>query len=261
MHRFTKSALRSLTVPVAFLLFISAAGAGELVDFERQVQPILADKCFACHGRDADHREGGLRLDERAAALKGGEGGEPAIVPGKPEKSELVRRIDSSDESELMPPPDSKKELTAQERAILRRWVAEGAQYQAHWALVAPRRPPLPKVNQTDWPRNDLDRFVLARLEQEGLQPSPEADRVTLVRRLTLDLTGLPPTVAEVDAFVTDRSPDAYEKLVERLLHSPHYGERWGRLWLDGAAMPIPTATKRTSHDSSGLTVIGSSAP
>lgn len=220
------------------------------IDFQRQIRPILTDKCFACHGRDAEHREGGLRLDQRDAALKGGDTGEPAIVPGQPTKSELVRRVFSADADERMPPNSSKKTLTSTEKDLLRRWVAEGAEYQAHWAFTAPVRPPIPSVKNTTWPKNDIDRFILARLEKEGLGPSPPADTATLLRRLSLDLTGLPPSWDEVplppgphvslsdQERVTRRHAGkdlAYKDLVNRLLASPHYGERWARIWLDGA--------------------------
>src|SRR3954465_11170735 len=162
---------------------VSAAENVEKGDFQRQIRPLLADKCFACHGRDAEHREGSLRLDERDTALKGGDSGEPAIGPGQADKSELVRRIFSADDDERMPPPKSHKELTAAEKDLLRRWIAEGAEYKAHWAFVAPVRPPVPPVKDAVWPKNDIDRFILARLGQAGLHPSPAADEVTLLRR------------------------------------------------------------------------------
>ncbi|MEX2173090.1 MAG: PSD1 and planctomycete cytochrome C domain-containing protein [Pirellulaceae bacterium] len=211
-----------------------AAENEEKIDFQRQIRPLLADKCFACHGRDAKHREGSLRLDERAGALTGGDSGEPAIVDGQPEKSELVRRILATEASERMPPPESKKSLTADEKELLRRWIAAGAEYEDHWAFAAPVRPVLPTVKNQAWPKNDIDRFVLARLERERLAPSPAADDLTLLRRLTLDLTGLPPTVAEIDAFQAS-GERAIPAAIDRLLASPHYGERWGRIWLDGA--------------------------
>jgi hypothetical protein len=207
--------------------------ATDKVNFQRQIRPLLTDRCFSCHGRDAEHRESGLRLDQRESALKGGDSGEPAIVPSLPDKSELIRRIFSADADERMPPPNSKKELTAAEKDLLRRWVAEGAEYRDHWAFIPPSRPPVPTVKNTAWPRNDIDRFILARLEKEGLAPTPEADAVTLLRRVTLDLTGLPPTVKELDEF--SFTSDAYQAAIKRLLASPHYGERWGRIWLDGA--------------------------
>jgi uncharacterized protein DUF1553/uncharacterized protein DUF1549/cytochrome c len=211
-----------------FLAVVHCLGADN-VDFQRQIRPILADKCFACHGRDAEHREGGLRLDERAAAVKGGDSGEQAIVESQPDKSELVRRIFASDPDERMPPAKSKKELTAGEKELLKRWIAEGAEYKAHWAYSPPVKPPVPAVKNTAWPKTQIDRFILARLEKEGLQPSPHADQTTLLRRVTLDLTGLPPTLPDLDRG------ESYGGAVTRLLKSPHYGERWGRIWLDGA--------------------------
>jgi len=205
------------------------------IDFSRQIQPILADKCFACHGGDATHREGGLRLDQHDDAFRGGDSGDPAIAPGHPEQSELIRRIESMDESEQMPPSAAKKSLTPEEKALLRQWITEGGEYQAHWAFQAPVRPEIPPVKQADWPRNEIDRFVLARLEAEGLQPSVRASRETWLRRVTLDLIGLPPTLAEQDSFLADRSLEAEQRVIDRLLSSSHFGERWGRLWLDGA--------------------------
>ncbi len=203
------------------------------VDFTREVRPILSGRCFKCHGPDDGSREAGLRLDQRDAALAEADSGLAAIVPGKPEESELIRRILAEDESERMPPPSAPHPLTEDEKQILTRWVAEGAEYREHWAFVPPVQAPLPTVQQTDWPRNPIDHFVLAGLEAAGLAPAPEADRHALVRRLYLDLVGLVPTPEETRSFVDDASPDAYEKLVERLLASPHYGERWARRWLD----------------------------
>ncbi len=209
--------------------------SAQQVDYQRQIRPLLANHCFACHGADAEHREGGLRLDQRDSALKGGDDGAPAIVAGEPDESALIARIMSDDPDTRMPPPDSKKELTPAEKDLLQRWIAQGADYQPHWAFTAPKRPKVPKVKNNDWPRGEIDRFIMARLDREKLSPSPEADSNTLVRRLYLDILGLPPSPAEVEAFVADHSPEAYEQLVDRLLASPHYGERWGRIWLDGA--------------------------
>jgi hypothetical protein len=197
------------------------------VDFTRDVRPILSRHCFKCHGPDDKARRAKLRLDIPKEATK------KVIVPGKPEESEFVRRIFASDANEVMPPPATKNPLSAAEMENLKRWIASGAEYQAHWSFVPPKKDPLPIVKQTDWPRNPLDYFVLARLEAEGLRPSARADRYTLVRRVFLDLIGLPPTADEADAFVRDKAPDAYERLVDRLLASPHYGERWARRWLD----------------------------
>lgn len=212
----------------------SAKGA-EKIDFVRQVRPILSDRCFRCHGPDSATREAGLRLDQRAAAIAVLESGSTAIVVGKPDASELVARITSADADLQMPPPDTGKPLSDAERAILKQWIAEGANYEAHWAFVAPERPAIPLTKNSTWSRGAIDQFVLARLEKEGLQPEAEADRATLIRRVTLDLTGLPPTPAEVDSFVNDTRPDAFERVVDRLLASPTYGERMAVDWLDAA--------------------------
>jgi hypothetical protein len=195
-------------------------------DFAREVRPILAKSCFKCHGPDETTRKAKLRLDVPG-------GGKKVIVLGKPDQSELIARVCSSDSDSVMPPPSTKITLTAEQKDILKRWIAAGAHYQQHWAFVLPRAVAAPPLTQVSWPRNPIDRFVLARLEKEGLRPSPAADRYTLIRRVSLDLIGLPPTPAEVDAFVADDSANAYEKLVDRLLASPHYGERWARRWLD----------------------------
>ena len=210
-----------------------ATAVAAKVDFLRDVRPILANNCFKCHGPDEEARKAKLRLDLRDSALKPAKSGELPIVPGKADKSELVRRVFAEDEDEVMPPPAAKKELTAEQKNILKRWVAEGAEYQPHWAFARPVQSPLPKVHDQAWGRNQIDHFVLARLEKEGLKPSPRANKYTLVRRLYLDLIGLPPTPEQTDAFVSDASPDAYEHLVDQLLASPHYGERWARRWLD----------------------------
>ncbi len=207
-------------------LAAGAAAADRPVDFNRDVRPILSDKCFACHGPDEKQRKADLRLDTQDGAAE-------VITPGKPAESEMVRRITAADESERMPPKKSGKALTPAEVALLRRWVAEGAAYKVHWAYVPPTRHPIPEVKDATWPLNWVDRFVLARLEKEGLRPSPEADKVTLVRRLYFDLTGLPPKPEEVDAFVADADPQAYERLVDRLLASERYGERMAVYWLD----------------------------
>jgi hypothetical protein len=206
----------------------------EEIRFNRDIRPILSDNCFACHGFDAAHRKGKLRLDTFEGATAEREG-RRAITPGDPENSELWQRITSSFDDEVMPPPDSHKTLTAAQRALLKRWIEAGAPYEAHWAYQPVRREPAPAVRRTDWPRGELDRFVLARLEREGLSPSPEADRATWLRRVSFDLTGLPPTLAELDAFLTDRGEGAYERVVDRLLASPHYGERMAVDWLDAA--------------------------
>jgi hypothetical protein len=208
----------------------------QAIDFSRDIRPILSDNCFACHGPDNNKRKAKLRLDTRdgaTAMLQSGAG--RAVVPGKPEESVLLDRVTATEPGSRMPPQKSGKHLTARQIDLLRQWIAEGAKWPAHWAFVPPQRPPLPQVTDSAWPRNPIDYFILARLEAEGLKPSPEADRTTLLRRVTLDLTGLPPTLAEVDAFLADSSPDAYEKVVNRLLESPRYGEHLGRIWLDAA--------------------------
>lgn len=213
----------------------AAPGAASKVDFARDIRAILSDKCFQCHGPDQTKRKAKLRLDTPEGALGKAASGEPAVVPGRPDDSELIRRVTSEDPEERMPPAKSGKPLSADEVAKLKAWIAQGASFQRHWAFVPPVRPAVPAPRDKTWVKNPIDAFVLARLEKEALKPSPEADKITLIRRLSLDLVGLPPTVAEVDAFLADKSNEAYGKVVERLLDSPHYGERWGRLWLDAA--------------------------
>ncbi len=226
-----------LSLPVVLSL-ASLAGA-DSVDYLRDVKPILAKRCYACHG--GTKQKMGLRLDTVTAALKGGDSG-PAIVPGKSDASRLIHAVTGTHEVSLMPPKEPR--LTAKEIALLRTWIDAGAQapkdevaektvVSKHWAFQPPRRVDPPSVSQPRWCRNPIDHFILARLDREKLTPAPEADRVTLIRRLSLDLLGLPPSLREVEEFVNDRSADAYEKLVDRLLASPHYGERWGRHWLD----------------------------
>ena len=205
------------------------------VDYNRQIRPILANNCLACHGFDAAERKGELRLDVRDSAVGAAESGEHAIVPGNPEKSELVSRINSTDDDLRMPPPETKKKLTDAEKALLKQWIAEGAKYQTHWAFSAPQKPALPMVKDPTWARGEIDLFIAAKLDASGLKPSREAEKTTLIRRVTLDLTGLPPTIAEVDAFLADESADAYERLVDRLLASPFHGERMAVDWLDAS--------------------------
>nr|WP_240893931.1 PSD1 and planctomycete cytochrome C domain-containing protein [Limisphaera ngatamarikiensis] len=219
---------------IAWVWVLVHAGAAEPLRFNRDIRPILSDHCFHCHGFDANHRKADLRLDTREGATAPRKG-RPAVVPGDPEASELWHRITAADPADRMPPPDSGHVLTPEQIERVRRWIAEGAPYEKHWSFEPPQRPPLPEVRRTDWPRNAVDRFILARLEREGLAPSPEADRVTLIRRVTLDLTGLPPTPEEVEAFLKDNRPDAYERLVDRLLDSPRYGEHMAHYWLDAA--------------------------
>ena len=225
--------LRAASLAALWGVTCAAQAAGP--DFNREVRPILSNRCFKCHGPDEGHREAGLRLDRRDDAVAPLDSGTRAIVPGHADDSELVARITSTDPELVMPPPHTKVTLTADEKRILAEWISAGAEYRPHWAFTKPVKPTPPAVTQGDWPRGDLDRFVLARLEREGLAPAAEADRAALCRRVHLDLVGLPPTTAELDAFLADPAADAYEKLVDRLLASPRYGERWARRWLDVA--------------------------
>ena len=207
---------------------LSGAAETTRIGYNHDVRPILSDNCFACHGPDKSKRKAKLRLDDAQTALE-----LKAIVPGKPGESHLIERIFSSDPKEQMPPPQANKKLTEQQKQTLKQWITQGAAYEPHWAYIAPHRPPVPTVKNRAWVRNPVDTFVLEQLEARGIAPAPEADRRTLLRRLSLDLIGLPPTPGEVQEFVEDRSPDAYEKQVERLLASPHYGERMAVPWLD----------------------------
>ena len=226
------SRLRMLLAAVA-LLPVGRACLAEGPDFAREVRPLLSNRCFKCHGPDEDHQEAGLRLDVREVALAELDSGTRAIVPGHPDDSELIARITSTDPDLVMPPPHTKVTLTEEEKRILAAWITAGAEYRPHWAFVRPERPALPEAENDGWARNEIDRFVRTRLHEEGIAPSPEADRATLCRRVHLDLVGLPPTPAELDAFLATEAPDSYERLVDRLLASPRYGERWARRWLD----------------------------
>lgn len=210
-------------------------GTPAAIDFNHDIRPILSDNCFACHGPDDKERKAKLRLDVRAEALKPAKSGEPAIVPGDLARSHMMERILSHDADEVMPPPKTGKKLTPQQIDLLKRWIQAGAKFEGHWAFTKPERPALPAVKDQKWSRNEIDRFILARLEKEGLKPTSEADKVTLIRRVTLDLTGLPPTPAEVDAYLADKKPKAFETVVDRLLQSPRYGEHMARYWLDAA--------------------------
>jgi hypothetical protein len=231
---------RPLSVAVAALalLGVSRPARGD-VDFQKDVRPILAGRCFKCHGPAA--KKAGLRLDVREVATR-----RKAIVPGQPDASKLVERI-TDDGDERMPPAEAGDRLKPEQVEVLKKWIAQGAEYTPHWAFVAPKRSVIPVARDPGWARNPIDRFILARLEKEGLRPSPEADRPTLIRRLSLDLLGLLPSPQEVEAFVNDPAPDAYERLVDRLLASPHYGERQARHWLDLARYA----------DSNGYTIDG----
>ncbi|MFL6447516.1 MAG: DUF1553 domain-containing protein [Bryobacteraceae bacterium] len=224
---------------VFFVLIVAstssfAATTSGKIDFQRQIRPILSDNCFLCHGPDKGTRMVDLRLDVQEGAFAARKNGTP-IVPGKPDESLVIKRIYSDNPAFRMPPVFAHKTLTQEQKDTLRRWIEQGANWTQHWAFVPPKKSARPELKMTVWPRNDIDRFILAKLEGNGLTPAPEADRRTLIRRVTLDLTGLPPSPAEVEAFVKDRSPKAYEKVVDRLLASPHYGEHRARYWLDAA--------------------------
>ena len=208
----------------------SLRAADKPLTYNRDIRPILFDNCFSCHGPDSASRQADLRLDRREAAVD-----KTAITPGDPNASEMIRRILSEDPDEQMPPPVTKKKLTDKQKQVLAQWIKEGAKYEPHWSLIAPTRPAVPKVENNSWVRNPIDSFVLARLDAEGLTPAPEADRRTLVRRVSLDLTGLPPAPELVEEFVKDTRPDAYEQLVDKLLASVKWGEHRGRYWLDAA--------------------------
>ena len=204
------------------------------IDFNRDIRPLLSDRCFRCHGPDAAQRQAKLRLDTRAG-LQANRNDRPVVVPGDPNASELYLRITHADPSHRMPPTDSTAPLTSRQISLIKEWIKQGAVWQKHWSFLTPARPRLPSVKDIEWPRNAIDRFILARLEREGLQPSPRADKETLIRRVTFDLTGLPPTLQAIDAFLADESDGAYELVVERLLDSRSYGERMAMQWLDAA--------------------------
>src|SRR5437870_2885974 len=212
------------------------------IDFSKDIQPIFAESCYECHG--GQKQKGGLRLDQKQAALKGGDTG--ALLVARKSADSLIILAVAGAKEDLARMPKKKDPLTDAQIGLLRAWIDQGAEwpesavakgkdFSKHWAFKAPVRPKVPDPKNTRWPRNPVDGFVLAKLDKEKLKPSPEADKITLLRRLSLDLIGLPPTVAEVDTFLADKSPNAYEKQVERLLASPHFGERWARPWLDAA--------------------------
>jgi len=215
---------------VILIIGASLSSADDRLLYNRDIRPILVDKCFACHGPDSAARKADLRLDQRDLAVE-----RSAIAPGDPNASEMIRRILSTDPEETMPPPAIKKKVSPKELAKLTQWIQQGAEYQPHWSFIPPEPVELPKVKNEQWVRNPIDRFILAQLEAKGLQPAPEADRRTLARRLSLDLIGLPPKPEDVERFANDTAPDAYEKYVDSLLGSAHWGEHRGRYWLDAA--------------------------
>lgn len=237
MRRSSRSLAILFTTNLIFLTPIPGIAADQPslpVQFNRDIRPLLSDRCYTCHGPDSAARKAGMRFDTKAGLYANLENGK-LIVPGKPAASLLFQRITHADAELRMPPADSGRKLSANEIALIKRWIEQGATWQKHWAFIAPKRPGTPDVKNRKWVRNAIDAFVLSRLEREGLAPSPEADRATLLRRVTLDLTGLPPTQRELDAFLADRSPNAYEKVVDRLLKSKRFGEKMAVHWLDAA--------------------------
>ncbi len=224
--------MKSLSTIFVALIWTALAPAFcfSQIDFNRDIRPILSNKCFACHGPDDKTREAGLRLDTFDGAT------EDAIVVGDPDESELIARVESDDDDEVMPPKSMGKPLSAREKELLRKWIHSGAKYSRHWSYVAPKRPATPTIEDEKfrrWKVNEIDAFTLAKMASKGLKPAEAANRYTIIRRLSLDLTGLPPSLDEVDAFLQDKSDNAYEKLVDRLMAKPAFGERWASVWLD----------------------------
>jgi hypothetical protein len=244
MNATSRIALVALFSLLSVCSLHSGTGLGQdsaTIDYQRQIRPILSNHCFPCHGADETSREADLRLDLRPDAIRS------AILPGNASASPLSHRITASDPDVIMPPPASGKPLNADQIRLLKAWINGGAEYQQHWAFTPPQRPQLAEEQKDAWCRNPIDGFILKQLRQSGLSPSPEADRQTLIRRLYQDLLGILPSPEETAAFLHDASPDAWEQLVSRVLQSPHYGERWGRHWLDQARYA----------DSNGYTIDG----
>ncbi|HCS53146.1 MAG TPA: hypothetical protein DIW81_16385, partial [Planctomycetaceae bacterium] len=215
------------------VLLIANVFAEDVVDFQKDILPIISNHCFTCHGPDSATRESGLRLDQRDAATVAGDSGARAIVPGDISASEIIRRVTSQDPDVRMPPADGPKALDQKQIELLKAWIKNGAEYQSHWAFAPVVTPVVPKSGGSDWPRNEIDHFVFARLLDKQLKPVSEATRETLIRRVAFDLTGLPPTIDEVDEYLTDQSDQAYEQMLHRYLQSPAYGEHMARHWLD----------------------------
>ena len=221
-----------------FALPLGTSHGQPAIDFNRQIRPILSNNCFRCHGPDAEDRKGGskklggMRLDTFEGATTD-HNGTRGFAPGKPSDSEAWHRMTSTDEDEVMPPPEAGKPLSAEDQALIKAWIEAGAKYEKHWSYTVPQSPAIPKTEASDWAKSPIDHFVYKALAERGLKPAPTADRYTLIRRLALDLTGLPPSIEEVDAFVNSTDPHAYEKLIDRYLADPAYGERWARIWLD----------------------------
>jgi mono/diheme cytochrome c family protein len=230
---------------LAGLLLSACTSGGEMaleekpipedISYNLHIRPILSNNCFSCHGPDANKREAGLRLDLPGDAYKALKENPDAhaIVPEKPKDSEVFRRISSTDGSELMPPPESHLSLTLREIALIEKWILQGAEYEPHWAFIPPEKHPLPAIGQKDWPRNELDYFILEQQEKSGLKPNPEANKEMLLRRLSFDLTGLPPDLALMEGFLADGSEGAYEKIINQLLGEKTYGEKMAVDWMD----------------------------
>lgn len=213
----------------------TVANKDSSIRFNRDIRPVISDKCYHCHGPDAATREAGLRLDTREGLLSELSGGRYAIIPGDPDNSEFYKRIIATDDDEIMPPPSSHKHLTSEEIKLLRAWIKQGATWEDHWSFTSIQRPIIPEVENADKVKNPIDNFILRRVEESGLTPAEEADRHTLVRRVSFDTRGLPPSNEEIEAFVNDPSPDAYEKMVDRFLGDEKFGEHRARYWLDAA--------------------------
>lgn len=251
---FARAGVSSALMAAFFALFTAmvsvaqAATADKKVDYNREVRPILSDHCYACHGPDANTRKASLRLDIREDAFKALEAGGFAIVAGNSKESQIIHRITTSDEDDLMPPSKGGKPLSKEQIATLTRWVEQGAEWKGHWAYQKPEQSEVPEIKNKSWARNPIDNFIAQKQEQNKFKPSPEASKNKLLRRATFDLTGLPPTTEEIDAFLNDKSPDAYDKVVDRLLKSPHYGERMAQFWLDLARYGETQGYHHDSH-------------
>ncbi len=237
-------------IAVVCFWVIALALSAEPIDFNRDIRPILSNHCYECHGPDSKQRKAGLRLDEEQGSRIELKSGVQAVVPGNLEESELIYRVTTSDADERMPPKDFNKQLSEDQVKLLKEWIKQGGNYQKHWSFIVPQKAQLPKVRRVKWPRNPIDYFVLSRLEKEGMKPSPEADKATLLRRVSFDLTGLPPSIEQLDNFLSDKSPDAYSKVVKRLLASPQYGEHMARYWLDAARYADTNGYQYDTHRS-----------
>ncbi|PHS02973.1 MAG: hypothetical protein COA78_19595 [Blastopirellula sp.] len=233
-HVFHKACLFPICM-AALVCFSTTTFADDAVDYSRDIRPLLSNNCYHCHGPNEQDREGGFRLDQLESTLAEADSGEHPIVPGNLEKSEIIRRIMSTDPDEMMPPPESNKSLKPKEIEKIKQWVTEGAKWRDHWAYIPLEKSEVPTAIDANWGINPIDNFIAQRLDQSGLTPAAPANKTRLIRRITFDLTGLPATLAEVDAFLKDDSPTAYEKVVDRLLQSNHYGEHMARFWLDAA--------------------------